>query len=189
MLDLVLDLNEPGSVPLTLFWFLSSVPQGKPRPVVTWLKDGVPLEDRTVGTRTSEVDSILFIRSAERGHSGTYTLSVQIENMLDSADIRIQVVGRSRLLWLRLARRAPPARLTACLEARATCQKSLFLNVMIIPNFRLLGSVIKAAKHQRRRPSCSAIIPPRARHAGRQLPPPVSPGRKRAGLFGGALLG
>lgn len=64
--------------------------------MATWLKDGVPLEDRSVGTRTSEVDSILFIRSAERGHSGMYTLSVQIENMLDSADIRIQVVGQSR---------------------------------------------------------------------------------------------
>lgn len=48
-----------------------------------------------MGTRTSEVDSILFIRSAERGHSGKYTLSVQIENMCDSADINIQVVGES----------------------------------------------------------------------------------------------
>lgn len=68
--------------------------QGKPRPVATWQKDGVPLEDRSVGTRTSEVDSILFIRSAERGHSGRYTLSVQIENMCDSADINIQVVDK-----------------------------------------------------------------------------------------------
>lgn len=53
------------------------------------------MEDRTVGTRTSEVDTILFIRSAERAHSGKYTLSVQIENMSDSADIHIQVVGQS----------------------------------------------------------------------------------------------
>ncbi|KAM9345858.1 myosin binding protein Ca [Symphorus nematophorus] len=68
--------------------------QGKPRPVANWLRDGVPLEDKTVGTRTSEVDSILFIRSAERAHSGKYTLSVQIENMLDSADIYIQVVEK-----------------------------------------------------------------------------------------------
>ncbi|XP_023269591.1 myosin-binding protein C, fast-type isoform X3 [Seriola lalandi dorsalis] len=68
--------------------------QGKPRPIVNWLKDGVPLEDKTVGTRTSEVDSILFIRSSERTHSGIYTLSVQIENMSDSADIHIQVVEK-----------------------------------------------------------------------------------------------
>ncbi|XP_022595424.1 myosin-binding protein C, fast-type [Seriola dumerili] len=68
--------------------------QGKPRPIVNWLKDGVPLEDKTVGTRTSEVDSILFIRSSERAHSGIYTLSVQIENMSDSADIHIQVVEK-----------------------------------------------------------------------------------------------
>lgn len=63
---------------------------------MTWFKDGIPLEDKTVGTRTSEVDTILFIRSAERTHSGKYTLSVQIENMSDSADIHIQIVGQSR---------------------------------------------------------------------------------------------
>ncbi|XP_061702428.1 myosin binding protein Ca [Syngnathoides biaculeatus] len=68
--------------------------QGKPRPVATWFKDGVPLEDRSVGTRSSEVDSIFFIRSAERVHSGTYTLAVQIENVEDRADIRIQVVEK-----------------------------------------------------------------------------------------------
>uniref|UniRef100_A0A8C8DJU0 Myosin-binding protein C, fast-type n=1 Tax=Oryzias sinensis TaxID=183150 RepID=A0A8C8DJU0_9TELE len=68
--------------------------QGKPRPVVTWFKDDVLLEDKSVGIRTSEVDTILFIRSAERTHSGKYTLSVQIENVSDSADIHIQVVEK-----------------------------------------------------------------------------------------------
>lgn len=77
------------------YFFLSSfLLQGKPRPVVTWFKDGVLLEDKTVGIRTSEVDTILFIRSTERAHSGKYTLSVQIENMSDSADIHIQIVGQ-----------------------------------------------------------------------------------------------
>ncbi|XP_015249011.1 PREDICTED: myosin-binding protein C, fast-type-like isoform X2 [Cyprinodon variegatus] len=68
--------------------------QGKPSPVVTWFKDGVLLEDKTVGTRTSAVDTILFIRSAERRHSGTYTLCVQIEDLSDSANIDIQVVEK-----------------------------------------------------------------------------------------------
>ncbi|CAL9692742.1 unnamed protein product [Knipowitschia caucasica] len=66
--------------------------QGKPRPVVTWFKDGAPLEDRSVGIRTSDADSILFIRSSEREHSGVYTLRVQIEDTVASADIHIQVV-------------------------------------------------------------------------------------------------
>ncbi|KAM3863963.1 myosin binding protein Ca [Diretmus argenteus] len=68
--------------------------QGKPRPVVTWFKDDVILEDRSVGVRTSDADTILFIRSAERAHSAKYTLSVQIDNMSDSADIHIQVVEK-----------------------------------------------------------------------------------------------
>ncbi|CAN9505062.1 unnamed protein product [Ophioblennius macclurei] len=68
--------------------------QGKPRPQVSWLKEGVPLDDKSVGIRNSEVDSILFIRTAERAHSGKYTISVQIEKLTDSADIVIQVVDR-----------------------------------------------------------------------------------------------
>ncbi|KAM8823903.1 myosin binding protein Ca [Synchiropus picturatus] len=68
--------------------------QGKPRPVVTWFKDDVLLEDKSVGSRTSDIDTILFIRSAERAHSGKYTLTVQIENMSDSAHIHIQIVEK-----------------------------------------------------------------------------------------------
>ncbi|XP_056144374.1 myosin binding protein Ca, partial [Lampris incognitus] len=68
--------------------------QGKPHPIVTWFKDGLPLEDKTVGIRTSEVDTIIFIRSAERAHSGKYTLTVLIENVSDSADIHIQIVEK-----------------------------------------------------------------------------------------------
>lgn len=68
--------------------------QGKPRPVVTWFKEGAPLDDKTVGIRNSEVDTILFIRTAERAHSGKYTMTVQIEDMSDSADIYIQVIDK-----------------------------------------------------------------------------------------------
>ncbi|XP_036408729.1 myosin binding protein Ca isoform X1 [Megalops cyprinoides] len=68
--------------------------QGKPRPVVNWYKDGQLLDTKKVGVRTSDIDTILFIRSAEREHSGTYTLSVQIENMEDKANIDIQIVEK-----------------------------------------------------------------------------------------------
>ena len=61
--------------------------------MVTWYKDGEPVNEKVVGVRNSTVDSILFIRSAEREHSGKYELVVQIENMEDRATIDIRVVG------------------------------------------------------------------------------------------------
>ncbi|XP_041033600.1 myosin-binding protein C, fast-type-like [Carcharodon carcharias] len=68
--------------------------QGKPRPLVTWLKDGQPLDSKQVSTRNSEVDTILFIRSAERSNSGKYELSIQIENLIDKATVKIRVVDK-----------------------------------------------------------------------------------------------
>lgn len=60
---------------------------------MTWLKDDAPLDAGLVNIRTSEVDTILFIRQATREHSGLYTLSVQIENMEDKVNLEIQIVG------------------------------------------------------------------------------------------------
>ncbi|KAM8877110.1 myosin-binding protein C, fast-type-like isoform 2-T2 [Synchiropus picturatus] len=68
--------------------------QGKPRPVATWYKDGQPIDPKMVNVRNSNVDSILFIRSAEREHSGTYELVLQIENMEDRASIQIRIVDK-----------------------------------------------------------------------------------------------
>ncbi|XP_029382866.1 myosin-binding protein C, fast-type-like [Echeneis naucrates] len=68
--------------------------QGKPRPVATWYKDGQPLDPKMVNVRSSTIDSILFIRSAEREHSGTYELLLQIENLEDRASINIRVVDK-----------------------------------------------------------------------------------------------
>uniref|UniRef100_A0A669BTL6 Myosin-binding protein C, fast-type n=1 Tax=Oreochromis niloticus TaxID=8128 RepID=A0A669BTL6_ORENI len=68
--------------------------QGKPRPIATWFKDGKPLDEKIVNVRNSNVDSILFIRSAEREHSGTYELVLKIENMEDRASINIRIVDK-----------------------------------------------------------------------------------------------
>uniref|UniRef100_V9K8C2 Myosin-binding protein C, fast-type n=1 Tax=Callorhinchus milii TaxID=7868 RepID=V9K8C2_CALMI len=68
--------------------------QGKPRPVVTWLREGKSLDPAVVTVRNSDKDTILFIRRAERDHSGSYQVRVQIENIEDTATIQLQIVDR-----------------------------------------------------------------------------------------------
>ncbi|KAM4712264.1 myosin-binding protein C, slow-type isoform 3-T3 [Anableps anableps] len=66
--------------------------QGKPRPKVTWVKEGKPVEPSHVSIRNTDCDSIIFIRKAERNHSGKYEMTVQVENHVDTAIIDIQIV-------------------------------------------------------------------------------------------------
>ncbi|TSP90501.1 Myosin-binding protein C, cardiac-type [Bagarius yarrelli] len=66
--------------------------QGKPRPKVTWTKNGEPLDPKLVSVRNSDNDSILFIRRTERKDSGQYEIQVQIENVEDKASVTIQIV-------------------------------------------------------------------------------------------------
>ncbi|KAL4697511.1 hypothetical protein H8959_003209 [Pygathrix nigripes] len=68
--------------------------QGKPRPQVTWTKEGQPLAGEEVSIRNSPTDTILFIRAARRAHSGTYQVTVRIENMEDEATLVLQVVDK-----------------------------------------------------------------------------------------------
>lgn len=68
--------------------------QGKPRPKVTWSKNGEPLSATFASVRNSEGDTILFIRKTDKKHSGKYDLRVEIENVEDTASVTLQVVGR-----------------------------------------------------------------------------------------------
>ncbi|XP_041053921.1 myosin-binding protein C, cardiac-type isoform X2 [Carcharodon carcharias] len=68
--------------------------QGKPRPIITWLKDEQPLDSKNITIRNSDTDTIFFIRKAERQHSGSYQLQIQIENTKDTASIYIQVIDK-----------------------------------------------------------------------------------------------
>uniref|UniRef100_A0A8C5L1V2 Myosin-binding protein C, cardiac-type n=1 Tax=Jaculus jaculus TaxID=51337 RepID=A0A8C5L1V2_JACJA len=68
--------------------------QGKPRPQVTWTKEGQPLASEEVNIRNSTTDTILFIRTARRIHSGTYQVSVRIESMEDKATLVLQIVDK-----------------------------------------------------------------------------------------------
>ncbi|KAK9525778.1 hypothetical protein VZT92_016459 [Zoarces viviparus] len=65
---------------------------GKPRPKVTWLKEGTAIDPTHVSIRNTDCDSIIFIRKAERSHSGKYEMGVQVENHVDTAILDIQVV-------------------------------------------------------------------------------------------------
>uniref|UniRef100_A0A8C2TKQ0 Myosin binding protein C3 n=1 Tax=Coturnix japonica TaxID=93934 RepID=A0A8C2TKQ0_COTJA len=68
--------------------------QGKPRPKISWTKDGQALDSKDVGIRNSNTDTILFIRKAELHHSGAYEVTLQIENMTDSVAITIQIIDK-----------------------------------------------------------------------------------------------
>ncbi|XP_029768678.1 myosin-binding protein C, slow-type isoform X1 [Terrapene carolina triunguis] len=68
--------------------------QGRPRPKVSWKKNGASVDKNQINIRNSENDTIIFIRKAERSHSGKYDLKVKVENLVDKATIDIQVVDR-----------------------------------------------------------------------------------------------
>uniref|UniRef100_A0A8C1MD51 Myosin-binding protein H n=1 Tax=Cyprinus carpio TaxID=7962 RepID=A0A8C1MD51_CYPCA len=52
---------------------------GKPKPVISWTKDGQPLDTKKVNIRNSDKDSILFIRKSERIDSGSYEMTVKVD--------------------------------------------------------------------------------------------------------------
>ncbi|XP_072257214.1 myosin-binding protein C, slow-type isoform X5 [Pyxicephalus adspersus] len=68
--------------------------QGKPRPKVSWKKNGSHVDKTQISIRNTECDTILFIRKAERSHSGKYDLKVKVENLQDKASIFIQIVDK-----------------------------------------------------------------------------------------------
>lgn len=78
----------------------SPTDQGKPKPVVCWLKDGQPLDTKRVNIRNSDKDSILFIRASQREDSGVYEISVKVDSFEDKATITLQIVGEQPLHML-----------------------------------------------------------------------------------------
>ncbi len=76
--------------------------QGKPKPVVSWLKDGQPLDTKRVNIRNSASDSILFIRSTQREDSGVYEMTVKVDSFEDKANLILQIVGESHMFMFTL---------------------------------------------------------------------------------------
>lgn len=67
--------------------------QGKPKPTVSWLKNGQALDNKRVNIRSTDRDSILFIRSAEREDSGEYEMCVKVDDFEDKSTVTLQIVG------------------------------------------------------------------------------------------------
>uniref|UniRef100_A0A3B5MCK7 Myosin-binding protein H n=1 Tax=Xiphophorus couchianus TaxID=32473 RepID=A0A3B5MCK7_9TELE len=65
---------------------------GKPKPEVSWTKNGTALDKKRVNVRSTERDSILFIRAAERDDSGVYEICVKVEGFEDKASLTLQIV-------------------------------------------------------------------------------------------------
>ncbi|XP_061642104.1 myosin binding protein Hb [Phyllopteryx taeniolatus] len=65
---------------------------GKPKPVVSWTKNGQPLERGRVNIRSTERDSIIFIRAAERDDSGVFEMCVKVDDFEDKATLTLQIV-------------------------------------------------------------------------------------------------
>ncbi|XP_043080662.1 myosin binding protein Ha isoform X5 [Puntigrus tetrazona] len=65
---------------------------GKPKPVISWTKDGQPLDTKKVNIRNSDKDSILFIRKSEREDSGSYEMTLKVDSFEDKANLVIQIV-------------------------------------------------------------------------------------------------
>nr|XP_020656128.1 myosin-binding protein C, slow-type isoform X3 [Pogona vitticeps] len=68
--------------------------QGRPRAKVSWKKNGAHVDKNQINIRNSENDTIIFIRKAERIHSGKYDMKVKVDNLVDKASIEIQIVDR-----------------------------------------------------------------------------------------------
>ena len=65
--------------------------------MVSWLKDGQPLDTKRVNIRNSDKDSILFIRTSQREDSGVYEIAVKVDSFEDKATITLQIVGESHM--------------------------------------------------------------------------------------------
>lgn len=65
--------------------------------MVSWLKDGQPLDKKRVNIRNSDKDSIMFIRTSQRQDSGVYEMTVKVDSFEDKAALTLQIVGEPNM--------------------------------------------------------------------------------------------
>lgn len=65
--------------------------------MVSWTKNGQPLDTKRVNIRSTERDSILFIRTSERDDSGVYEMCVKVDDFEDKASLTLQIVGEQNI--------------------------------------------------------------------------------------------
>lgn len=95
--------------------------------MVSWLKNGQPLDTKRVHIRSTERDSILFIRTAERDDSGEYEMCVKVDDFDDKAALVLQIVGEGNVRVASEERPLAPSSLICARSfrraARASCQR------------------------------------------------------------------
>lgn len=67
--------------------------------MVSWTKDGKALDAKRVNIRSTDRDSILFIRQSERDDSGVYEMTVKVDDFEDKAQLVLQIVGEGAMFF------------------------------------------------------------------------------------------
>lgn len=66
---------------------------GRPTPKIKWFRDDVELTKKMVDITTSSGSSTLFIRDADRSHSGVYTVEAKNHCGTKKEQIKVEVFG------------------------------------------------------------------------------------------------
>lgn len=68
--------------------------KGKPRPVISWLKDNLPLkESEKIRFRTTDNKTAVTVRGAKKEHAGQYTLVLDNRTIKNYFDINVITLG------------------------------------------------------------------------------------------------
>lgn len=75
---------------------------GRPTPKIKWFRDDVELTKKMVDITTTAGSSTLFIRDADRSHSGVYSVEAVNHSGSRKEQIKVQVFGMNNYVLAQL---------------------------------------------------------------------------------------